>query len=595
MESIHSPVKRASLHLLLPYCLLISGLLGLAPGCSESTANRVAEAELSVGIPAGGSDPGALGGGIDAPQLQDLDSSQSTRLAGFEKRSPSAETDSLVQQGGKPPVELVPTPRPGIDAEVVPTPKGVPGGAMGPVDFKSWPQPEITLVVTGQQHGYIEPCGCTGLDRQKGGVARRLTFMNELRQLGWELLPVDAGNQVRRIGQQASIKFSWSSEALKKMKYQAVGFGPDDLRLNAIDLVQVAAAESADNAMYVSANVVIIDPSFMPTHKVIEHGDLTIGLTTVLDPKAFESPPSEDFTIKPPVESAAEALQAMNAAGANFRVLSFFGTSKETEEAAKKLAIDVPGFDLIIAAGGYGEPTFQPQEIENSKTKLIVTGDKAMYAGLVGLYKDAPLKYARVPLTHEYEDAPEMRQLMADYQQQLQDIGLEGLGLRPIRHSSGQQYVGSAACGKCHTTAYEIWEGTPHADATASVVKPPKERGDVARHFDPECLSCHVTGWNPQRYYPYETGYLSLATEHLHGSGCENCHGPGSGHSAAEREGSGVSEEELQRLRVSMRLPLDKARELCMECHDLDNSPDFHDEDAFEDVYWPEVEHYGTD
>ena len=33
--------------------------------------------------------------------------------------------------------------------------------------------------------------------------------------------------------------------------------------------------------------------------------------------------------------------------------------------------------------------------------------------------------------------------------------------------------------------------------------------------------------------------------------------------------------------------------EKCMECHDLDNSPDFHETDAFEDIYWPEVEHYG--
>ena len=48
-----------------------------------------------------------------------------------------------------------------------------------------------------------------------------------------------------------------------------------------------------------------------------------------------------------------------------------------------------------------------------------------------------------------------------------------------------------------------------------------------------------------------------------------------------------------EQLRDSMKLPLEKAREQCMKCHDLDNSPDFHEEDAFEDVYWPEVEHYG--
>ncbi|MEM6981150.1 MAG: hypothetical protein AAF539_15930 [Planctomycetota bacterium] len=43
-----------------------------------------------------------------------------------------------------------------------------------------------------------------------------------------------------------------------------------------------------------------------------------------------------------------------------------------------------------------------------------------------------------------------------------------------------------------------------------------------------------------------------------------------------------------------MQLPLDQARETCMKCHDLDNSPDFHEEGAFED-YWAAVEHYGVD
>ena len=189
-----------------------------------------------------------------------------------------------------------------------------------------------------------------------------------------------------------------------------------------------------------------------------------------------------------------------------------------------------------------------------------------------------------------------MRQLMREYQEQLKDIGLEGLGLKPIRHSSGEKFVGTEACGKCHTTAYDIWQGTPHAEATDHIVSPPAERGDVARHFDPECISCHVTGWNPQEYYPYVSGYLSLdTTAHLTGNGCENCHGPGASHAAAEAEGSTVSEDVKLQLRESMKLPLSKARDKCMECHDLDNSPDFHEEGAFEDIYWPEVEHYGKD
>lgn len=463
----------------------------------------------------------------------------------------------------------------------------------GPEDYTTWTKPNLTLVVTGQQHGYIEPCGCTGLDRQKGGVARRYTFMQQLRDKGWDLLPVDAGNLVRRFGRQAEVKLQQSVKALKAMGYDAVAFGPDDIRLGVGELLAVAAGESPEDTPYVSANVVLIDPSLVPQSKIVEKGGLRVGITSILDSKALEGEKSDDIGIEPEVESATKAVAGLDKKSCDFKVLMYFGK----EDEAKEFVREVPGFDLIIVAGGYGEPTYRAEPIEGSQTKMIVTGNKGMYAGLVGLYEEEPMKYARVALTHEYKDAPEMRQLMREYQDQLRDIGLNGLGLLPpIPHSSGHKFVGTETCGKCHKTAFEIWEGTPHAHATDSIVSPPEDRGDVARHFDPECISCHVTGWNPQEYYPYTSGYLSLEQSgHLTGNGCENCHGPGAEHSAAEEEGSTVSEEERIALRNAMKLPLEKAREKCMTCHDLDNSPDFHEPDAFEDIYWPEVEHYGLD
>ena len=36
--------------------------------------------------------------------------------------------------------------------------------------FEGWAQPQAVLLLTGRQHGYIEPCGCTGLANQKGGL-----------------------------------------------------------------------------------------------------------------------------------------------------------------------------------------------------------------------------------------------------------------------------------------------------------------------------------------------------------------------------------------------------------------------------------------
>ena len=78
------------------------------------------------------------------------------------------------------------------------------------------------------------------------------------------------------------------------------------------------------------------------------------------------------------------------------------------------------------------------------------------------------------------------------------------------------------------------------------------------------------------------------------GSGCENCHGPGSEPVAAELGQIDVPSERLKELRQQMVLPLNTARDKCLGCHDLDNSPDFHVEGAF-DEYWEQVKHYGKD
>ena len=461
----------------------------------------------------------------------------------------------------------------------------------GPEDHLKWPAPQLAIVLTGNQHGYIEPCGCTGLENQKGGLARRMTFIKQLSEMGWEVLPVDAGNQVRRFGRQAEIKFQTTAGGLEEIGYRAVGFGPDDLRLGVGELVAaVAAADDPQDGLFVSSNVTLIDPSLTAQFKVIDQGGRKVGVTSALDPASLKAEAGGEIEVGAVADSIKTSLASMNDAGADFRILLFYGE----EEAAAEAVRTVAGFDLVIVAGGFGEPLYRPQTIEGTQTKMIVTGNKGMYAGIVALYADEPYRYARVAMTHEFEDAPEMRRLMATYQNQLEAIGLPGLGLRPIEHPSGDQFVGTKVCGECHTTALAIWEGTPHAHATDSIVKP-GERGDVARHFDPECISCHVTGWNAQNYYPYESGYLSLAeSSHLTGNGCENCHGPGAKHSAAEREDSGVANEQRDMLRMAMKLPLEKAKDTCLQCHDLDNSPDFHKDGAFED-YWGEVEHYGLD
>ena len=37
----------------------------------------------------------------------------------------------------------------------------------GPV-FEDWPKPKLLLFFTGEQNGYLEPCGCAGLENGLG-------------------------------------------------------------------------------------------------------------------------------------------------------------------------------------------------------------------------------------------------------------------------------------------------------------------------------------------------------------------------------------------------------------------------------------------
>ena len=157
MMKITKDGKRDSNRMAWLSAAVVSAVIG---GCSPPPVDT-AEAKLRVGMPTGSSsDPGKLtDASIDPPPLTEIGS----------KTSSASEDQTLVQTAsGKP--ELVPTPKPRPDRgsgasgrpEVVPTPEGTPVAAKrqqgesgeapeigGPVDYKTWPKPDLVLVVSG--------------------------------------------------------------------------------------------------------------------------------------------------------------------------------------------------------------------------------------------------------------------------------------------------------------------------------------------------------------------------------------------------------------------------------------------------------------
>src|SRR6476620_11281778 len=151
--------------------------------------------------------------------------------------------------------------------------------------FVGWPKPDVALVFSGEQNGYLEPCGCAGLENQKGGLKRRFTFLKLLRDKGWNVVAMDLGGQETRTGVQAIRKVDFSYAALMKMGYAVVGFGPGELKLG-IDLTQIVInLDEAKNPL-ISANVSLDNFSDSNRlYKIIDVGGMRIGITSVLGKK----------------------------------------------------------------------------------------------------------------------------------------------------------------------------------------------------------------------------------------------------------------------------------------------------------------------
>ncbi len=367
--------------------------------------------------------------------------------------------------------------------------------------FKGWGDPEFVLFISGRQHGYIEPCGCTGLANQKGGMMRRHTLQKQLKKKGWKVVSIDAGNQVRRFGIQPKIKFTHTVKALSEMKYDVVGFGPDDLRIPAIDMLEAIGNNFSDQSKlpFTSCNVKD-DFELIRDHVIVQVGEKKIGITTVTSDENLKDIVNDGISFIKAGEGIMNVWKKLKEAECDKYVL----VSHSSIEESKRLAEKFPYFNVVITTGGAGEPTRAPEIVGERKTAVVQVGIKGMYVGVVGFFEGArtTAKYQRIPLDSRFEDSKEMQAIFTEYQETLKRFWLAGLKLEPAPHPSGRTFVGSNACADCHPNSFDIWKDGnqelgdkfgAHWHATKSLVDP-TERTWVKRNFDPECVRCHSTG-----------------------------------------------------------------------------------------------------
>ncbi len=467
-----------------------------------------------------------------------------------------------------------------------------------------WPKPAFVLAITGQQHGYIEPCGCS--PKQSGGLARRADLIRQLREeKKWPVLALETGGTLEdsRVDRQQSVlKFNMILDALNSMGYRVLGLGTEELKLTATKLFTISLVRNVQEGFdlpFMAANVVLLSSPDLGTpkaYRVLEIGGKKIAVTSVFGnefKQEFSLISKDEIEITDPVAALTQVLALMKAENPDVLVL----LSYDSVEGSRELVTKFPEFDVVVSAAGADDPGNDSETI--GKTLFFVSGMKGKHVNLIGFYpgEKVGVRFERVELDQDrFGRHPKIRELMAQYQELLKEEWLNPTSdtrMRSVPHPSEHQFMGAKSCAGCHASAYEVWEGSNHANATASLRdgRPEEKEEWIDRTYDPECLCCHATGWDATDAYPYQDGFIdAMTTPHLLGNQCENCHGPASEHVKLEtdwKKSGGKITAELTASRTFVRVTKAQAeKKVCLKCHDFDNSPKF----DFK-TYWPAIEH----
>jgi 2',3'-cyclic-nucleotide 2'-phosphodiesterase (5'-nucleotidase family) len=410
----------------------------------------------------------------------------------------------------------------------------------------------LTVIFTGEQDGYLAPCGCS--QPQLGGLPRLGAFLRRTNGAASQVR-VQNGDLVDGAARQDQLKAETLIEMLNVLNYDAISVGEADFQLGEPFL---DALQARFHGVILCGNVLRADGH--PVFKNWTRANRTIsGKTTAVTIVGLISSGFDEQVraANPDLHtvSPSEALQPIApelARQPSPRILLYHGPANEAADLAAKFPI----FQLIICAHEGDHPSV-PRHVGGAV--IVCSGQDGKYVGSADLagapgwnVHDVNFK----ALGPVYADDPAVGAIKEAYISRVDDEQLLAQVIRTPTET-GDRYAGSSTCKTCHAEPYRIWQASGHSHALETLAGVHEDR-------DPECVECHVVGLDKT------SGFTSnRETPDLAGVGCESCHGPALRHVH------------------NPAVPLPKVDvDACLQCHTTQQSPGF----DFA-VYWPRIRH----
>jgi hypothetical protein len=133
-------------------------------------------------------------------------------------------------------------------------------------------------------------------------------------------------------------------------------------------------------------------------------------------------------------------------------------------------------------------------------------------------------------------------------------IAVMGISIDSFSSEEMAKYVGTDTCKMCHWKQYRSW-------AQTKMAKTFQDSLNAEQREDPECISCHVTGYKKAGGFEnYKT------TPQMAGVQCEGCHGAGSLYYTDQ-----IMRNKYASLQLGM---LEQGAKVCINCHN-EKSPTY--------------------
>ncbi len=408
------------------------------------------------------------------------------------------------------------------------------------------PEPvTLNILYTGNVNGELERCGCA--EKQLGGVARRKTIIDKLREE--PALLVDAGDLlfgsfVDRAGSPAFYRSKSAAmiASMSHMGYDAVTPGDYDFA-EGDAFLRERIAEAAFPV--VCAN--LIGPDGHPVvepYRVVTKGELRVALVGFLD----------SHVVTERYRQALGALQIEDPFASARRWLPEIEKQSDVIVALIHFNIvDVAKFLTtypVIGIAVQGHVTGDGQPVRVAQSLVVAGGVLGKEVGQLRVTFDGQRRItgytgSLIPIVEETVSDPEVRAVVARFNETVEAEKFSDTVRFYEDGDRGESYGGAQACAPCHSSNYQRWLQTPHAFAMQTLI-------DGGYAYNPECVICHVVGYREPK------GYVSAEkTPHLQNVQCESCHGSAAKHLQGEPMKSGVPEE------------------VCITCHDDVHSPGF--------------------